>query len=212
MVILVLAVPDFLTLAQFDEVFYTMLGWDGLRYSVHIHEQEFTSFLRRSTVHRKTLGEFHLRPRDTFRYTCGELDLWDWEVRVLASEMGRTGDEPPLCLAGRGAAPPECCGGPTGYRLILKRQQDGESMGTPAQVETLIALLTTTHSDTSPSSWELLRTVMDDGLRSIDQRLQHYGPLEPHRFSVKEANQRLAQLVERGRCLHEISGGRDLRE
>ena len=85
-------------------------------------------------------------------------------------------------------------------------------MGTPAQVETLIALLTTTHSDTSPSSWELLRTVMDDGLRSIDQRLQHYGPLEPHRFSVKEANQRLAQLVERGRCLHEISGGRDLRE
>lgn len=48
-------------------------------------------------------------------------------------------------------------------------------------------------------------------MRSIDQRLEQYGPLEPHRFSVKEANQRLAKLVERGRCLHEISGGSDLR-
>lgn len=26
-----------------------------------------------------------------------------------------------------------------------------------------------------------------------------YGPLEPERFSLKEANQRLAKLVERGR-------------
>jgi len=40
---------------------------------------------------------------------------------------------------------------------------------------------------------------MDDGLRSIDQRLEQYGPLEPHHFSLKEANQRLANLMERGR-------------
>lgn len=212
MVIRVLAVPDSLTLARFDEIFCAMLGWEGLGYSFYIHGQEFTSFLRRSTVHRKTLGDFHLRPRDTFRYTCGGLDLWEWECRVLASELGIQGDEAPVCLAGRGAAPPECCGGPTGYRLMLKRQQDGESMGTPAQVETVIALLTATHPDTPPSSWELLRTVTDDGMRSIDQRLEQYGPLEPHRFSVKEANQRLANLVERGRYGHEILGGNDLHE
>ena len=212
MVIRVLAVPDSLTLARLDEIFCALLGWDGLGYSFHIHGQEFTSFLRRSTVHRKTLGNFHLRPRDTFHYTCGGLDLWEWEIRVLAAEMGTTGDEAPVCLAGRAAAPPECCGGPTGYRLMLKRQQDGESMGTPAHVESVISLMTAAHPDTPQSSWELLRDVMDDGMRSIDQRLEQYGPLEPHRFSVKEANQRLAQLVERGRCIHEISGGRDLRE
>jgi hypothetical protein len=40
---------------------------------------------------------------------------------------------------------------------------------------------------------------MDDGMRSIDRRLEEYGPLEPHRFSLKEANQRLAKLIERGR-------------
>jgi len=112
---------------------------------------------------------------------------------------GSNGDEAVVCLAGRGASPPEHCGGPTGYRLMLKRQQEGESMGTPAQVEAVIAMFTAAHPDQPASSWDLLRDVMDDGVRSIDQRLEESGPLEPNRFSLKEANQRLATLVERGR-------------
>ena len=90
-----------------------------------------------------------------------------WECRVLASEMGSQGDEAPVCLAGRGAFPPECCGGPTGSRLMLKRQQKGETMGTPAQGESVISLMTAAHPDTPQSSWELLRDVMDDGMRSL---------------------------------------------
>ena len=34
---------------------------------------------------------------------------------------------------------------------------------------------------------------------ALNQRLEEYGPLEPNRFSLKEANQRLAKLMERGR-------------
>jgi Plasmid pRiA4b ORF-3-like protein len=199
MVIRILAVPDYLDLASFDEVFRTVLGWEGLGFSFHIHGQEFTSFLRRSKVHRTTLRDFQLRSRETFLYTCGGLDLWEWEFRVLASESGSKGDEAPVCLAGRGASPPEFCGGPTGYRLMLKRQQEGASMGTPAQVEAVIAMLTGAHPDQPASSWDLLREVMRDGMRSIDQRLEQYGPLEPHHFRLKEANQQLAKLIERGR-------------
>ena len=73
-------------------------------------------------------------------------------------------------------------------------------MGTPAQVEAVIVLLTAAHPDQPASSWDVLREVMDDSLRSIDQRLERYGPLEPLRFSLKEVNQRLAKLAERGRC------------
>jgi len=199
MVIRVLAVPDCLDLSSFDEVFRTLLGWDGLGFSFHIHGQEFTSFLRRTKVHRTTLRDFQLRLRETFLYTCGGIDLWEWEFRLLESQVGSHGDETPVCLAGRGASPPECCGGPTGYRLMLKRQQEGESMGTPAQVEAVIAMLTAAHPDQPASSWDLLREVMDDGLRSIDQRLEQYRPLEPNRFRLKEANQQLAKLIERGR-------------
>jgi Plasmid pRiA4b ORF-3-like protein len=200
MVIRVLALPDYLDLSSFDEVFRALLGWDGLGFSFHIHGQEFSSFLRRTKAQRKTVRDFQLRPRETFLYTCGGIDLWEWEFRLLDSHDGGSGDEAPLCLAGRGASPPEFCGGPTGYRLMLKRQKEGEAMGRPAQVEAIIAMLTAAHPDQPASSWDLLRDVMDDGMQSIDQRLEEYGPLEPNRFSLKEANQRLATLVERGRC------------
>jgi hypothetical protein len=199
MVIRILAVPDYLELARFDEIFRALLGWDGLGFSFHIHGQEFTSFLRRTRAQWKTLRDFQLRPREIFLYTCGGIDLWEWEFRLLDSETGSSGDEAPVCLAGRGASPPECCGGPPGYRLMLKRQKEGESMGTPVQVEAVIAMLTAAHPDQPASSWGILREVMEDGLRSIDQRLEQYGPLDPNRFSLKEANQRLATLMERGR-------------
>src|SRR5215471_12965904 len=99
MVIRVLAVPDYLDLSAFDEIFRTLLGWDGLGFSFHIHGQEFTSFLRRSKVQRKMLRDFQLRPRETFLYTCGGLDLWEWEFRLLESHVGGNGDETLVCLA-----------------------------------------------------------------------------------------------------------------
>ncbi len=72
-------------------------------------------------------------------------------------------------------------------------------MGTLAQVEAVIAMLTAAHPDQPARSWNILREAMDDGLRNLDQRLEEYGPLEPNLFSLKEANKRLAKLVERGR-------------
>ena len=121
MVIRVLAVPDSLDLFEFDEVFRVVLGWDNIGFLFRVHGQEFNSF-RRAT-HSRTLREFRLRPSETFLYTCGAVDLWEWEIRLLDEEPGSVDGDAPLCLGGRGAAPPQHCGGPTGYRLRLKRQR-----------------------------------------------------------------------------------------
>ncbi len=197
MVIRVVAVPDYLDLPNFDDVFRTILGWDGPGFLFRVHGQEFTSFRRRTRS--QTLRDFQLRPRETFLYTCGAIDLWEWDIRLLDRETGADGDAAPLCLGGRGASPPEHCGGPTGYRLMLKRQNTGESMGTPAQVESVIGMLSAADPDRPTSTWDILRKVLEDGFQSMDRRRQQYEPLDPHRFSLKEANQRLAKLVERGR-------------
>jgi len=110
---------------------------------------------------------------------------------------GSDGNEAPACLASRGASPAEFCGGPAGYRLIPKWQQEAESMGTPTQVEAVIAMLTMAHPDQPASSSDILREAMDGGIRSIDRRREEHGPLEPNRFSLKEVNQRLlAELGE----------------
>jgi hypothetical protein len=51
-----------------------------------VHGQEFNSF-RRAT-RSKTLRELQLRPSETFLYTCGAVDLWEWEIRLLDEEPG----------------------------------------------------------------------------------------------------------------------------
>jgi len=79
---------------------------------------------------------------------------------------------------------------------MLKRQQMGEQMFPPAQVETAIRVLTAAHPDRPVSTWDLLRSVVADSAKSLDHRLEQSGRLEPERFSLQEANQRLAKLLE----------------
>ena len=83
----------------------------------------------------KALHEFKLHRQEKFLYICDTLDMWEWDVRVLDIQDGVEGDYAPICVGGRGAAPPEFCGGPTGYRLMLKRQREGAAMSDPVRLE-----------------------------------------------------------------------------
>jgi hypothetical protein len=67
MIIRVLAAPDYLDLPTFDEVFRTILGWDGLGFMFRVHGQEYNSFRRRARS--KTLRDFQLRSQEKFLYT-----------------------------------------------------------------------------------------------------------------------------------------------
>jgi hypothetical protein len=199
MVIRVLSVPDYLDLPGFDEVFRTILGWDGLGFILRVHGQEYNSFRRRA------------RSKNTARLptaAAGKVPLHLRSHRPVGvgspasrQRAGHRWRDSPICIGGRGAAPPEYCGGPTGYRLMLKRQREGKSMCAPAQVEAVIEMLSASDPDVPASMWDLLRRTCDDGMTSIDKRLEQYGPLDPECFSLKDVNQRLAKRAERGRFL-----------
>jgi hypothetical protein len=81
--------------------------------------------------------------------------------------------------SGRGAAPPESCGGSRGYRLMLKRQQQGASVSDPALVEATIQLLSATHPEQPAGPRNLLRDAVREGWQNVDRRLLEHGPLEP---------------------------------
>jgi len=66
MVMRVVAVPDYLDLPTFDEVFRAILGWDGLGFILRVHGQEYNSFRRRARS--ETLGDFQLGPHEIFLY------------------------------------------------------------------------------------------------------------------------------------------------
>ena len=150
-------------------------------------------------VRSKALHEFKLHRQEKFLYVCDTLHMWEWDVRVLDIQEGVEGDHAPVCVGGRGAAPPEFCGGPTGYRLMLKRQREGAAMSDPVRLEAGVQMLAEACPGQSAETWDLLRTVLDEGLQSIDLRLHELGPLQPDRFSLKEANARLSELAQRWR-------------
>ena len=187
--------PDSLDFTDFDDIFHAVLGWDGgLGYAFQIQGREYNSFQRKTRSNK--LCDFRLHRQEKFLYTLGALDQWEWEVRVIDLQDGAVGDETPVCVGGRGATPPQYSGGPTGYRLMLKRQEMGEKMFEPTQVETTIGVLTAAHPASPASTWDLLRSLLADGAKSLDRRLEESGRLEPERFSLKEANERLARLLQ----------------
>lgn len=196
MVIRLLSVPAHLNLPEFQEVIRAVLGWNGdLGYIVRVHGQEFNSF-RRKTLS-KALHELKLRRQEKFLYICDTLHMWEWDIRVLDIEDGVEDDHAPRCLGGRGA--PEHCGGPTGYRLMLKRQRDGAAMSDPLLLEAGIEMFAEACPEQPPTTWDLLRSTLDEGFRSIDRRLKECGPLQPDRFNLKDADERLGELQQRGR-------------
>jgi hypothetical protein len=79
----------------------------------------------------------------------------------------------------------------------------GEAMCTPLQMEAVLGMLAASDPEAPPETWRSYRQILQEGFQSIDRRLQEYGPLEPERFRLEEASQRLAQLEERmrWRCL-----------
>ena len=195
MVIRLIAVSDHMPLPELHDVFRAILGWNGdFGYLIRVSGQEFNSFRRKTRS--KALHELKLHRQETFLYVCDTLHLWEWDVRVLDIQDGVEGEHAPICVGGRGAAPPECCSGPTGYRLMLKRQREGAAMSDPVRLDTGIQMLAEACPDQPAGTWDLLRPALGEGFQRIDQRLKELGALHPDRFSLQEANARLGELVQ----------------
>ena len=194
----VIAVPDHLEIHALHAVFLSLLGWtQDLGFIVRIRAQEFNSFRRKTRGTR--LRDFALRRQEKFRYICDTLDLWEWEIRVLDVEPVEDEGVDIVCLTGRGAAPPEHCGGPRGYRLMLKRQQAGPELTDPAAISASVKWFADAYQDQLGIDWQFLEGTLNEGWKRVEERLARSGPLTPTRFSVQETNERLKWLMQHRR-------------
>ena len=195
----VLAIPDDLEITDLHDVFLSLLGWQhDLGFILRIHGQEFNSYQRRSRG--KRLRDFQLRRQEKFLYICNTLgSLGMGDSRAGHPRRPETNEHDPACLAGRGAAPPESCGGPRGYRLMLKRQAAGPQVSDPTTIAASVKLLAQVYGDEPGIDWPFLTETVTTGWKSVEERLARTGSLTPSRFSRKEANERLASLMQRQR-------------
>jgi hypothetical protein len=194
----VFSIADDVEITDLHDIFLSMLGWQqDLGFIIRVHGQEFNSYQRRSRW--KRLRDFQLRRQEKCLYICNTLDLWEWEIRVLDIQEGDPQERDPECLEGRGATPLEHCGGPRGYRLMLKRQAAGPQLSDPATVTASVQLLAQVYGDEHDIDWQLLEETVTMGWKSVEERLERNGPLTPTRFSRKEANERFASLMRQRR-------------
>jgi hypothetical protein len=73
------------------------------------------------------LADVLVEPGDRLRYTYDFGDDWEHEIRlekVLPPDADLHGSAVPVCLAGKGACPPEDCGGVWGYASLKETIAD----------------------------------------------------------------------------------------
>jgi hypothetical protein len=107
------------SLGELHEVIMAAMGWDGGH--LHMFSDDTTRY--GTTPDDEDEDEFALadvlvEPGDRLRYTYDFGDDWDHEIKlekVLPPDAGPHTTAVPVCLAGKGACPPEDCGGPWGY-------------------------------------------------------------------------------------------------
>jgi len=112
-------VPSDVTLGDLHEVIQQAMGWDN--YHMHVFSvggQEYGSpdpELGHASDRNVLLSQLLTGPGDRLRYTYDFGD--DWEHDIVLEEIRTAVPEEtyPSCVAGKGACPPEDCGGAWGY-------------------------------------------------------------------------------------------------
>lgn len=134
-----LLVPATMTLQDLHGVFQVVMGWRSLHlYQFRIHAVHYGSWELGAETPDRTLGSFNLRRGDKLVYEYDMINCWAHEVRIEAWLEPQARKRYPVCIGGKGACPPEDCGGPEGYD-----DRKAEALGIDAleDIDTMIDLL-----------------------------------------------------------------------
>lgn len=114
-----LAVPVDMPLGRLHDVIQTSMGWTDTHLHVFstaageygVPDPELGFRNERSA----RIGQFLKEPGDRIRYTYDFGDDWEHDIVLEKRQAPNPQTQLPACSGGKGACPPEDCGGPWGY-------------------------------------------------------------------------------------------------
>lgn len=127
-------VPDTMTLGALHRVIQAVMGWEDDH--MHAFEIKDMRLAAKSPFgdgdtgwgiadeDMVPLGRAIQRKSQKFTYCYDFGDNWDHEILVEAIEAPAPEGQYPICLKGKGACPPEDCGGLWGYYEMLEALRD----------------------------------------------------------------------------------------
>ncbi len=119
------------SLGELHEVIVAAMGWDDDH--LHMFSDDITQYgtpdddLDCADEDEFALADVLFEPGDRLRYTYDFGDDWDHDIKL--EKVLPPDEDPPatavaVCLAGKGACPPEDCGGPWGYANLKETIAD----------------------------------------------------------------------------------------
>ena len=137
---------DSLSIADLHRAIQVHMGWDDDHlHRFRIHGREYgVAYIGGPTFAEDAasvpLARFGFRPSERFRYEYDFMAGWQIEVRVERTIRAAPGASHriPVCVGGRGASPPDNCGGPQAYAEWRR-----DALGWPMadDVEAVVAVL-----------------------------------------------------------------------
>lgn len=120
------------TLAELHMTIQAAMEWEN--YHLHMFSSARGEPLTPNDDRRQAQSERRLRlsqllhaPGEWLGYEYDFGDRWRHRVELVQFDVPRTERSLPLCIDGRGACPPEDCGGPVGYEEMLMALADPDS-------------------------------------------------------------------------------------
>ena len=115
------------TLGDLHAVIMVAMGWDNSH--PHVFSDDITHYgiPEGEDEDEFALADVLVEPGDRLRYTYDFGDDWDHDIKlekVLIPDADASAIAVPVCLAGKGACPPEDCGGAWGYANLKEALAD----------------------------------------------------------------------------------------
>lgn len=115
-----LLLPAHIRLDRLHGVIQAAMGWED--YHMHVFADGARRYgladreLGHEDERKVTLGQLLKRARERIRYTYDLGDDWEHEILLEGVRTAEPDVRYPVCVAGKGACPPEDCGGVWGYQ------------------------------------------------------------------------------------------------
>jgi len=173
------------TLAQLHNILQLLFDWSGEHlHEFHIYGKGYGS--NGADTRDVRLSEFRLHRGERFWYVYDFEAYWQCDIRLEASLPVDAKRLYPMCIGGKGAAPPEHCRSPWAYMEMMDEYRSPPLDAMLVAAEAVRAVL-----ETDPQSF--IREAIGDmeELREAVERLRDYHEFEPNTINRRRINAQL---------------------
>lgn len=173
------------TLAQLHHILQLIFDWSGEHlHEFHIYGKDYGD--NGADTRDVRLSEFRLHPGERFRYVYDFGAYWQCDIRLEASLPVDAKRYYPVCISGKGAAPPEHCRSPWAYMEMVDEYRSPPLDAMLVAADAVRAVL---EADHQISIQEAIGNM--EGLREAVERLRDYHEFEPDKINRRRINTQL---------------------